>query len=209
MVKSNSINDFYRAISSGDPRFNLLQTYFYQLDISLDNPFLDQALNQIFSVSLLVQSIDIPNFTIMTNNKNLGMSYPDRTIIIPDRNEVTITLLNTEFAPHEKLFLEWMKDVTSDTYTTSSKPFTRSTVRVSFLNQSLQKIIFSYVLVGAYPKHIESIHPNFAGMNDITRDIIFDFNWMYIDQSIVSLDIEPKAQIEKSPSSVELKSRNV
>lgn len=197
VLKSLNLNAFFQNMASGDTRFGILKSHLFNVSITFPQLTpLDNEANQqgsalkmqtnIFAkgpiFSLLCRSADIPNLTnegTAISNEFGFMSLPGISNI-PDSNKLTISFLNSEYAIHERLMLQWFKQITSDQYVYAEQPFMKATIRIDFFEQLRQKIILSYIFNDCYPQIINTADAKYDSVSDIERPVTFEYNTMHV-----------------------------
>lgn len=131
-----------------------------------------------------VQTITIPQMKTMNEGKSdtpLGSFPINGTFVIPDNNNLVMTVLNTKVPLHERIFYPWMREVTLPYWSYSSQPYTTATIEVDFTKHNDTKYIFT----GCRPNSIYMQQPKQTADGDgLTRQVSFIFDFMFITSSL-------------------------
>lgn len=149
-------------------------------------------------IPFLVRSVSLPNVSTNASeheiNNDFGkVVFPSKGSIIPDTNVMTIQFLNTEQNILEHLIYDWIIETKSNVWVYDTHPFTRATIRINYLDQKGESVIFSYDFHDAFPLAYDTINSNHNAEANIERGATFTFNWFNIDtRKSKFLDESPK-----------------
>lgn len=137
-------------------------------------------------IPLLIRSVSLPNASTNASeneiNNDFGkVVFPSKGTIIPDTNVITMQFLNTEQNILEHLIYDWIIETKSNVWVYDTHPFTRATIRINYLDQKGETIIFSYDFHDAFPIAYDTINSNHNAEANIERGATFNFNWFSIN----------------------------
>jgi hypothetical protein len=189
-----TLEQFYTKIAGTDQRFSLLQTYFFYVSIDFENVTQNESTLQYAlekeikkfdkdAIRLLARRANLPNVvgdnSITVINQFGHMSLPaDR--IIPDANDLTLGFMNGEYAIHENLLMEWMKQTAADRYLYPNVPFRKATITVDFINQTFDSIPVTYKFIDTFPDTVATIDGDHGELTELTREVKFKFDFMQV-----------------------------
>jgi hypothetical protein len=209
-----SLLDFYNSMSNNDD-FRLIQNHHFFIDIEFDNPKLSPLFlngkppetfiikDQGLYVRLLSRSAELPNFTTNVSVEPIENDFGRAVFsgvgsIVPAENSFSINFLSTEFPIHERFFLEWLKETMSNTYQRGDRPFSKAKIRVTFLNQDMDREVLQYVFEDSFPIGFDTINPNYAadGSNN-ERAVTFQFNWAWVDNKYSLRELKSRVPVRE------------
>jgi hypothetical protein len=189
--------------------FALIQQYLFYAQIIFDNPtnltqkfmgnpvnlaFLGDNLSQAIYdryaqdvvIPLTIRSITLPNASSnptegMIDNDFGRVIFPSKGAIIPDSNVLTIQFLNSEQNVLEHLIYDWIVETKSNKWLYDDHPFSRATIRINYLDQKGESVIFSYDFYGAFPIAYDTINSNHSPESNLERGVSFSFNWFHVN----------------------------
>jgi hypothetical protein len=136
-------------------------------------------------IKFFVQSVTIPAFTIDVSDT---MFTEAGTVINPvdivkagekGTQEITLSLLNTEYPLHEHVFYPWMREATLNFWAYEKRPHTIADITVHILESKTGQRLYSYILAGCYPTTFAAPTLSQEATTTMTRDVTFSFNNMY------------------------------
>ncbi len=148
-------------------------------------------------IPFLIRSVSLPNASTNASeneiNNDFGkVVFPSKGSIVPDTNVMTIQFLNTEQNILEHLIYDWIIETKSNVWVYDTHPFTRATIRINYLDQKGESVIFSYDFHDAFPLAYDTINSNHNAETNIERGATFTFNWFNIDtKKSKFLDVSP------------------
>ncbi len=191
-----NLDEFYGAFSSiqrGDRRFSMLQKYMFQVDIIITTTSTDSKFEQIYTkrvdkdgsraFKLLVSSIEIPNIIVDKPEDLLTefghVSLPSGTLI-PDSNEFSLNILNTEDSLMEGFFVEWLGEVCADRYIYEDFPFHKASIKITFYQSNSLYKAFAYEFKDCFPVQVETQNPSHKFDFNETREVKMAFDYMLL-----------------------------
>lgn len=213
---STYLNKFKRLFSNGDSLHTIAdrRTFFVSFAMLTTNPKYEFANG---NLGFYVRKLTLPKIAIKGEGenviRNVGGSYRivENTTYLPDDNQFTMTVFDTEAPIIESFFYPWMIDVVStnadrsqDTGITS-KRIPKANIYIDFFdNKSASIRTLRYAVKEAFPVFIDTIDATYAGKGEgHERDIVFAFN---------DIEILPTSNIDidSQKSSIKyVQSRNV
>ncbi len=148
-------------------------------------------------IPFLVRSASLPNASTNASeneiNNDFGkVVFPSKGSIVPDTNVMTIQFLNTEQNILEHLIYDWIIETKSNVWVYDDHPFTRATIRINYLDQKAESVIFSYDYHDAFPLAYDTINSNHNAETNIERGATFTFNWFNVNTTKSKfLDVSP------------------
>ena len=190
------MKNFYDKFRSGRDKYTLSHNNLFKVMFQTD-------LGQIFGnsssidtandIDIVMQSIDLPNMVVGSgedlsiNTDYVTFNAPANSIIKPESQDFTITILNTLQNPIENIFLPWMNHSTS-----AKQQFIRSTLNVIIYKNEIlddfseSDVKYIYEISGVYPVHIDT--PNLSHSEpNILRTVGFKFNTIKLKYSHLQL----------------------
>lgn len=139
-------------------------------------------------LGLYTQSVVIPHIQIPMNDKATtyfgDFSYPSG-FVVPDKQILTMTILNTKAALHERLFYPWLRETSLPYWVYKSRPYTIATITIDFTKHNSCRYIFT----GCRPVKVYTMQPNQSvDSSEVTRNVDFQFDFMYIDSDLAIND---------------------
>lgn len=137
-------------------------------------------------IPLLIRSVSLPNASTNASeneiNNDFGkVVFPSKGSLIPDTNVIIIQFMNTEQNILEHLIYDWIIETKSNKWVYDTHAFTRATIRINYLDQKGESIIFSYDFHDAFPIAYDTINSNHNAEANIERGATFNFNWFSIN----------------------------
>lgn len=134
------------------------------------------------NLGVYCQEITVPQMTIPDGGVATGMfgDFPiNGTVLKPDNNKLTMSILNTRVPLIERLFYPWMREVTLPYWSYDTQPYTTATIIVDFTKHADMK----YVFCGCRPTYVNLTQPNQQN-SEIKRQVTFAFDFMYISSKL-------------------------
>ena len=134
------------------------------------------------NLGVYCQDITVPQMTIADGGVAAGMfgDFPiNGTVLKPDNNKLTMSILNTRVPLIERLFYPWMREVTLPYWSYDTQPYTTATITVDFTKHADMK----YVFCGCRPTFVNLTQPNQQN-SEIKRQVTFAFDFMYISSKL-------------------------
>lgn len=134
------------------------------------------------NLGVYCQDITVPQMTIADGGVATGMfgDFPiNGTVLKPDNNKLTMSILNTRVPLIERLFYPWMREVTLPYWSYDTQPYTTATITVDFTKHADMK----YVFCGCRPTYVNLTQPNQQN-SEIKRQVTFAFDFMYISSKL-------------------------
>lgn len=134
------------------------------------------------NLGVYCQEITVPQMTIPDGGVATGMfgDFPiNGTVLKPDNNKLTMSILNTRVPLIERLFYPWMREVTLPYWSYDTQPYTTATITVDFTKHADMK----YVFCGCRPTYVTLTQPNQQN-SEIKRQVTFAFDFMYISSKL-------------------------
>ena len=134
------------------------------------------------NLGVYCQEITVPQMTIPDGGVATGMfgDFPiNGTVLKPDNNKLTMSILNTRVPLIERLFYPWMREVTLPYWSYDTQPYTTATITVDFTKHADMK----YVFCGCRPTYVNLTQPNQQN-SEIKRQVTFAFDFMYISSKL-------------------------
>ena len=134
------------------------------------------------NLGVYCQEITVPQMTIPDGGVATGMfgDFPiNGTVLKPDNNKLTMSILNTRVPLIERLFYPWMREVTLPYWSYDTQPYTTATIIVDFTKHADMK----YVFCGCRPTYVTLTQPNQQN-SEIKRQVTFAFDFMYISSKL-------------------------
>ena len=149
----------------------------------------DNVAPLILNLGPYVQNISVPNLKIQTSKvsgSNIG-EYPVVTSpgIYPD-GQMTMTIINTKAALHERIFYPWLREITLPYWSYSTQPYTTATITIDFTKHN----DVQYVFCGCRPEQIYTLQAKQAAgdVSNITRDVSFVYDAMFVISKLQKVD---------------------
>ena len=134
------------------------------------------------NLGVYCQDITVPQMTIADGGVATGTfgDFPiNGTVLKPDNNKLTMSILNTRVPLIERLFYPWMREVTLPYWSYDTQPYTTATITVDFTKHADMK----YVFCGCRPTYVTLTQPNQQN-SEIKRQVTFAFDFMYISSKL-------------------------
>lgn len=139
-------------------------------------------------LGLYCQEVTIPNIEVPSGGTSVNAlgEFPINGLFVkPDSNVVQLKIVNTKVPLHERIFYPWMREVTLPYWSYACQPYTTATITVDFTKHN----DIQYVFCGCRPQKIimqqatqEATSPN------ITRDVSFVFDYMFINSTLTNIE---------------------
>lgn len=129
-------------------------------------------------LSPFVQDIQLPGFKVAMDSAEtlIGDFKTARLYLVPDSNEFSMRLVNTQVPLIENWIYPWMREITSSQWVYDERPYTIATVEIDAYDHSNVK----YVLNGVRPSGSPTMTLTHEVPGDITRRVSFAFDFMYL-----------------------------
>jgi hypothetical protein len=197
------LKDFYNIMSSSAQTsgthsdFELVSPYRFVVAFEFTKPVKSAITNLDLwpddKLSLAVRSVAIPTIAspeeapaVVTHSGFLSLPDPSRNFT--ESNKLTLTIMNSENTPHEKLFLNWIRETRSHTWVYDDYPFTKANITVNaYYNRtqdfenSESTVMTKYKFVDAFPSSIETIDFSHELVTQLGRTVDFKFNYMIVN----------------------------
>lgn len=135
-------------------------------------------------LGMYCQEITIPNLKIpddQTAQTFIGEMPLNGSVVIPDKKDLTMTIVNTRVPLLERIFYPWMREVTLPWWSYETQPYTTATITVDFTKHSDIK----YVFYGCRPTQINTQQAKQTPDGDnITRQLIMLFDFMIVKSNL-------------------------
>ena len=136
------------------------------------------------SLKYFIQNIIVPEIDTYAPGESVasefGMSRNPGLFVKPSSNEFTIQFLSTEFSLHESVFYYWLRETTSNVWVYKNRPFTKAKLLITFLDSRRKHRMFSYLMTNVFPLNITTLKPSQENEMELTRDVTFAFDNMYV-----------------------------
>lgn len=130
------------------------------------------------------QSITIPHFEVTgqgTSTNQVGEFPINGTLLKTDSQILSLKIVNTKVALHERIFYPWLRETVLPFWSYKDQPYTTATITVDFTKHNDVK----YVFYGCRPQKIMLMQASQeADSSNITRDVSFTFDCMFINSSL-------------------------
>ena len=185
------INKFMGQLDNSDIT---LPSFFNKPNKNIYNLYAEQ-----FIIPLSIRSVTLPNASTNASEHEINTDFgkvvfPSKGTLIPDTNILTVQFLNAEQNILEHLIFDWILETKANIWVYDTHPFSRATIRINYLDQKAESIIFSYDFFGAFPLAYDTINSNHVAEPNIERGATFAFNWFNVNHS--------KRQFVETPSSL-------
>ena len=135
------------------------------------------------NIGFYVQSMVIPQLKMEDAGQAetpFGKFPLNGRYVMPDNNQLIMSILNTRVPLLERIFYPWMREVTLPYWSYESQPYTTATITVDLTKHS----DISYVFYGCRPQQFQTEQPTQEIDTTITRDITFIFDFMYVNSKL-------------------------
>lgn len=144
----------------------------------------DQTAPLTLNLGPYVQKITIPQLKIQTgktSNSGIG-DFPVVTSpgIYPD-GQLTMEVLNTKAALHERIFYPWMREVALPYWSYDSQPYTTATVTVDFTKHNDMKYVFCGVRPDSFFTMQAMQQPD---TSNLQRSVTFIYDAMFVTSKL-------------------------
>lgn len=184
---------FYAELIFETPT-QLLNKYMGELDSSsVTIPFFsDKNIYNLYAeqvvIPLSIRSVTLPNASTNASENEINTDFgkvvfPSKGTVIPDTNVLTVQFLNAEQNILEHMIFDWIIETKSNVWIYETHPFSRATIRINYLDQKAESIIFSYDFFGAFPLAYDTINSNHVAEPNVERGATFAFNWFNVNHS--------------------------
>lgn len=103
------------------------------------------------------------------------------SVVIPDKKDLTMTIVNTRVPLLERIFYPWMREVTLPWWSYETQPYTTATITVDFTKHSDIK----YVFYGCRPSQINLQQAKQSPDGDnLTRQLTMMFDFMIVKSKL-------------------------
>lgn len=96
-------------------------------------------------LGMYCQDITIPNLKMAENDgvdTFLGQIPLNGSMVIPDKKDLTLSIVNTRVPLIERIFYPWMREVTLPWWSYETQPYTTATITVDFTKHNDIKYVF-------------------------------------------------------------------
>ena len=135
-------------------------------------------------LGLYCQEITIPQILIPQGQAAVTVvgEFPiNGTFVKTDNNMLQMKILNTKVPLMERIFLPWMREITTPWWNYNSQPYTTATITIDFTKHSDLK----YVFVGCRPQQIETLKAEQqASFQNLTRNVTMVFDAMFVNSDL-------------------------
>lgn len=135
-------------------------------------------------LGMYCQEVTIPNLKIAGEEVAqtfFGEIPLNGSMLIPDKKDLTFSIVNTRVPLMERIFYPWMREVTLPWWSYETQPYTTATITIDFTKHSDIK----YVFYGCRPTQINLQQANQApDGNNITRQMTMLFDLMFVQSKL-------------------------
>lgn len=158
--------------------------------VGAENTQFGEAATQIkpleIQLGYYVQNITIPQIKMPEGKKSitpLGEFTTNGSYVIPDNNQLQLTILNTKLPIIERIFYPWLREVTLPWWTYETQPYTTATVTVDFSKHTDMQ----YVFCGCRPQQIQTMQPSQENDQSFQRTVTLIFDYMFITSKLTTM----------------------
>lgn len=138
-------------------------------------------------LGMYVQNITVPKLTMSGAeeiNHVFGKTVLPGNVVVSDNNTLAMDILNTRAPLMERIFYPWMKEITLPYWSYKSQPYTTADITIDFSEHCDLK----YKFVGCRPSTIGTMQPTQDPSDELTRQIIFNFDYMFVMSKVKTHD---------------------
>lgn len=139
-------------------------------------------------LGLYCQEITVPGIEMAlgpTSQSLIGEFPVNGTYVKTDSQLLSMKLLNTKVPLCDRIFYPWLREVTAPWWSYDSQPYTTATITIDFTKHSDLK----YIFLGCRPQKIISMQAaQQASFQNLTRDVYFVFDAMFIQSSLTNCE---------------------
>lgn len=138
-------------------------------------------------LGMYVQNITVPKLTMSGAeeiNHVFGKTVLPGNVVISDNNTLAMDILNTRAPLMERIFYPWLKEITLPYWSYKSQPYTTADITIDFSEHCDLK----YKFVGCRPSTIGTMQPTQDPSDELTRQIIFNFDYMFVMSKVKTHD---------------------
>lgn len=144
-----------------------------------------------------IQEITIPSIKNLNGSKYetyLGeFSLPGK-FVVPDKNVLTFTIINTKASLHERIFYPWLREVSLPYWAYKEQPYTTATITVDFTKHNSLKYIFT----GCRPISIDSLQASQGIDAEVTRKVEILFDYMIVSSNLDTIEFPKPVETDES-----------
>lgn len=203
--ENGSIDTFLKFIEDNyNSNSSIIKTICEYISVDLDKDF-----------KYYVQNITLPNIKIDTEYiSNFTSTEPigkDGIWVVPENNNISISLLDMAAPLHEYIFYPWLAEVGLSQWMYTTMPFTKADICISFMfpnyevegggmlnslfsavantisegsgDSPLGRPSFQYIFKNCYPTRMDLLNPSNSPSDQFTRNIDFTFSHLIIKTS--------------------------
>ena len=134
----------------------------------------------VLNLTEFVQDITVPFIGQHGNDESttlFGKFLTNGGFIVPDNNNIILTILNTKLPIIEYIFYPWMREVTLPYWSYKTQPYSTATIKIDFSKH----MDLQYVFCGCRPSDIQTIQPNnVVDGSQLKRQVTLIFDFMFI-----------------------------
>lgn len=194
----NSIYNYFSEVAYYKPQYRFQRDHHFQVNINISQPSNSKLIDlinknsSVFNINIAARKVQLPNILLNMDEHDLNFTSQFGVLMTPGRNAINaeennnlvVDFLNTEFAIHENVFLQWIKEINANKYIYPDYPFSKATVEVVYYNEKFETPTYIYKFHEVYPYWIESSKPDDRGTDlNFYRQVKFVFNWMSLKLS--------------------------
>ena len=106
----------------------------------------------------------------------VGTVKTHKMAVEPDSKEFSLKILNTKVSLLDRVFYPWMREIAYPYWSYDDMPYTTATITIDFTDHN----DIQYVFLGSRPIKIDSLNPTNALDTNMTRQVTFAFDFMYV-----------------------------
>lgn len=194
-LRSESVIDMHNKFDGIGQRTFL--EYLAQANLIVDEGWLGKPGDIVHPFELqlgyFVQDITIPQLKIIDGEQiqtMVGNIQTHGIAVVPDNNNLQMTILNTKLPLIERIFYPWMREVTLPYWSYHTQPYTTATIVVDFSKHTDMQ----YVFTGCRPTQLQTMTASQENDQSFRRQVTFTFDFMFINSKLTTIDdIKTKA----------------
>lgn len=139
----------------------------------------------ILQLGFYVQGITLPRIKMIDGGKvstQLADFITNGSYLTPDNNNIQMDILCTKLPLIERIFYPWMREVTFPYWSYDEQPYTTADITIDFNKHTDLKYLFT----GCRPTSIDVIQPKQSADAEITRQVTFTFDFMFIISNLTT-----------------------
>jgi hypothetical protein len=143
----------------------------------------DDTVPLVLNLGPYVQAISIPQLQIETGKGSSIMgSFPvTQSYGVHSGDSLSLTVVNTKAALHERIFYPWMRETTLPYWSYDTQPYTTATVTVDFSKHNDAQ----YVFCGCRPSSIDTMQATQApDSSNLTRKVTLVYDMMFVTSNL-------------------------